>query len=343
MYKQFQLVPTYQDMLLVPQYSDIQSRSEVSVQTTLGDDFILDLPIISSPMDTVTEEEMLVAMAEAGGLGIVHRYNTIDEQSKIIAATRWRSPGGPIGAAIGVTGDFLERAQEAVTSGANLICLDIAHGHHIRMKEALRLITATLPTDVLIMAGNVATLEGIDALADWGANAVRCNIGGGSICSTRVQTGHGMPGLGTIFECAKTSKDVTIIADGGIRTSGDMVKALAAGADAVMCGSFLSGTTETPGQVYPTSNGKFKEYRGMASRKAQIGWRGKSSSPEGVVSKVPYRGPVADILADARGGLASGLSYTGARTLTELRSKAKWITQTAAGAIESGTHIYEKN
>lgn len=343
MHKQFQLVPTYQDMLLVPQYSDIQSRSEVSVQTTLGDNFILDLPIISSPMDTVTEEEMLLAMAEAGGLGIVHRYNTVDEQSKIIAATRWHSPGALIGAAIGVTGDFLERAQEAVTSGANLICLDIAHGHHLRMKEALHLITATLPADILIMAGNVATLEGIDTLADWGANAVRCNIGGGSICSTRVQTGHGMPGLGTIFECAKTSKDVTIIADGGIRTSGDMVKALAAGADAVMCGSFLSGTTETPGQVYSTPSGKFKEYRGMASRKAQIGWRGKSSSPEGVVSRVPYRGPVADILTDARGGLASGLSYTGARTLTELRSKAKWIAQTTAGAIESGTHIYEKS
>lgn len=342
MYKQYQLVPTYQDMLLVPQYSDIQSRSEVNIQTSLGDGYVLDLPIIASPMDTITEEDMLIAMATAGGMGIVHRYNTIDKQSNIIANACRSSKLGHIGAAVGVTGDFLERAQEAVASGADLICFDVAHGHHSMMKAALARITATLPSDILIMAGNVATLEGINDLADWGANAVRCNIGGGSICSTRIQTGHGMPGLGTIFECAKTSKDVAIIADGGIQTSGDIVKALAAGADAVMCGSFLSGTTETPGQIYPTSNGKFKEYRGMASRKAQIGWRGKSSAPEGVTSKVPYRGPVSEVLSDARGGIASGFSYTGARSLTEMRAKAKWVTQTAAGAIESGTHIYEK-
>ncbi len=342
MYKQYQLVPTYQDMLLVPQYSDIQSRSEVSVQTTLGDNLVLDLPIISSPMDTVTEEEMLVAMARAGGLGIVHRYNTVYEQSKIIARTRQRLPEGHIGAAIGVSGDYLDRANALCDAGARVLCVDVAHGHHLLVKNALEELRNVLGEAVYIIAGNVCTLEGINDLADWGANAVRCNIGGGSICSTRIQTGHGMPGLGTIFDCARTDRDVKIIADGGIRTSGDIVKALAAGADAVMCGSFLSGTTETPGQIYPTSNGKFKEYRGMASRKAQVGWRGKSSSPEGVVSKVPYRGSVADILSDARGGLASGLSYTGARNLTELRAKAKWITQTAAGAIESGTHIYEK-
>jgi len=286
---------------------------------------------------------MATGMSAAGAVGVVHRYNTPTAQREHVAQFLLETRGDDlIGAAIGVNGDYLERARLLFNAGVGFFCVDVAHGHHALVRHALQVLRKTFGHNIHIMVGNVATLEGVNDLADWGADSVRCNIGGGSICSTRIQTGHGMPGLGTIFDCARTDRDVKIIADGGIRTSGDIVKALAAGADAVMCGSFLSGTTETPGQIYPTSNGKFKEYRGMASRKAQVGWRGKSSSPEGVVSKVPYRGSVADILSDARGGLASGLSYTGARNLTELRAKAKWITQTAAGAIESGTHIYEK-
>ena len=189
------------------------------------------------------------------------------------------------------------------------------------------------------MAGNVATLKGINDLADWGANSVRCNIGGGSICSTRIQTGHGMPGFQTILECAKTDRDVGIIADGGIRNAGDIVKALAAGADAVMCGSLFSGTAETPGEIFRGENATWKAYRGMASKEAQMDWRGTYASFEGVTSRVPYRGHVDEILVDIKQNIRSGFSYSGARNIKELQSKAVFVQQTSAGAVESGTHI----
>jgi IMP dehydrogenase len=194
------------------------------------------------------------------------------------------------------------------------------------------------------MAGNVATLAGLNSLADWGADSVRCNIGGGSICSTRVQTGHGLPGFQTIIDCARTDRKVTIIADGGIRNSGDMVKALAAGADAVMCGSLFAGTDETPGTVFRDTDGRqWKTYRGMASKEAQIKWRGTYSSFEGVSAKVPYRGSVTAILEDLERGIRSGLSYSGARTLSALRGGAKFVVQTPAGQSESNTHIVHRS
>ena len=177
-------------------------------------------------------------------------------------------------------------------------------------------------------------------LADWGADAVRANIGGGSICSTRIVTGHGLPGLQTIFDCARTDRNVKIIADGGIKTSGDIVKALAAGADFVMCGSLLAGTDESPGKIITTPDGtRLKEYRGMASKDAQVNWRNSTSTPEGVASYIPYKGSVVDILRDLEGGIRSGLSYTGARTIAQLQHKSQWARQTSAGAVESGTHI----
>ena len=173
-------------------------------------------------------------------------------------------------------------------------------------------------------------------MATWGADSVRCNIGGGSICSTRIQTGHGVPGLQTIIECAKTEHDVTIIADGGIKNSGDIVKALAAGADAVMVGSMLAGTAETPGDIYKDNNGvKWKTYRGMASKDAQINWRGKYASLESVSARVPYRGTVKDVLSDIERGIRSGFSYSGARNMIELWTKSEFIVQTNAGMKES--------
>ena len=194
------------------------------------------------------------------------------------------------------------------------------------------------------MAGNVATLEGINDLADWGADSVRCNIGGGSICSTRIQTGHGVPGLHTIIECARTDRDVAIIADGGIRNSGDAVKALAAGADAVMCGSLFAGTDETPGKIHEESDGtRWKVYRGMASKEAQVSWRGRYSSYEGVSAMVPYRGSAGSIIEDLERGIRSGLSYSGARSLSEFSSKAQFIRQTAAGQQESAAHIKRRS
>jgi len=336
----FKEAVTYDDMLLVPQYSDITSRSEVDISNNLGHRE-LRLPIIASPMDTVSEESMAVAMYEAGGMAVLHRYNTIAEQIAMAAnVTQVSNWSGQVAAAIGVTGDFMERTEALMAAGVDVLCVDVAHGHHILMKKALQQLRNEYDNHIYIIAGNVCTLEGINDVADWGANAVRCNIGGGSICSTRTVTGHGLPGLQTIFDCARTDREVSIIADGGIKTSGDIVKALAAGADFVMCGSLLAGTEESPGQVISLPDGsRMKEYRGMASKDAQINWRNKSSTPEGVASYIPYKGSVGDILADLEGGIKSGLSYTGARSIKELRRKAEWARQTSAGLTESGTHI----
>jgi len=340
----FKEAVTYDDMLLVPQYSDIESRSDVDISSNLSPDLRLQLPIIASPMDTVCETDMAVAMSWHSGLGIIHRYNTIEQQVKLVGDTTRKVTGfkpDAIGAAVGVTGDYFERAQSLVEAGATVLCIDVAHGHHIMMKKALISLREHFGTDGLtIIAGNVCTLEGVNDLADWGADAVRANIGGGSICSTRTVTGHGLPGLQTIFDCARTDRGVAIIADGGIKTSGDIVKALAAGADFVMCGSLLAGTEQSPGQVVTLPDGnRVKEYRGMASKDAQLDWRNKSSTPEGVASYIPYKGGVADILRDLEGGIRSGLSYSGARKISELRHKAEWARQTSSGTIESGTHI----
>jgi IMP dehydrogenase len=334
----FKEAVTYDDMLLVPQYSDIESRSEVNIGSFLNE-VRYSLPIISSPMDTVSEVEMLVAMDEAGGLGVLHRYNTIDEQVRMVEEVFSRGVSN-FAVAIGVSGDYLERAATLVDIGVNTFCLDVAHGHHVLMKNALTTLRKKFGRSITLIAGNVCTLEGVNDLADWGADAVRANIGGGSICSTRIVTGHGLPGLQTIFDCARTDRDVKIIADGGIKTSGDIVKALAAGADFVMCGSLLAGTTQSPGNlVVLPGEPPMKEYRGMASKDAQMSWRSRSSTPEGVASYIPYKGSVLDILGDLEGGIRSGLSYSGARSISQLQHKAQWSRQTSAGTVESGTHI----
>ena len=334
----FKEAVTYDDMLLVPQYSDITSRSEVDITSCLGHrEFTL--PIIASPMDTVSEADMAIAMNDAGGLAVLHRYNSITQQQNMA-----KQVGGQVAAAIGVTGDYLERAEALLAAGTDILCIDVAHGHHSLVKKALETLRNEYDNHIYIIAGNVCTLEGINDVSDWGADAVRCNIGGGSICSTRLVTGHGLPGLQTIFDCARTDREVAIIADGGIKTSGDIVKALAAGADFVMCGSLLAGTEESPGQAISLPNGsRMKEYRGMASKDAQLNWRKKTSTPEGVASYIPYKGSVQEILQDLEGGIKSGLSYTGARNLVELRRKVEWARQTSAGTQESGTHIFSQN
>lgn len=334
-------VLTYNDVLLKPQYSDIRSRSEVSISSMLrgsGPTTQLSLPIIASPMDTISEEQMAIAMWQHGALAVVHRYSTIEQQATM-ADRVTVGANSNAAAAIGTTGDYLDRASALYEAGVRILCVDVAHGHHILMKEALATLRTTFGDKVHIMAGNIATLEGYNDLVDWGADSVRCNIGGGSICSTRVQTGHGVPGLHTIIDCARSDRNAPIIADGGIRNSGDIVKALAAGADFVMLGSLLSGTDETPGDIINTREGKFKAYRGMASKDAQVEWRGRTASLEGIATTVPCKGPVRDILMELDRGIRSGLSYSGARTITELQAKARFIRQTSSGQTESGTHI----
>ena len=333
---------TYQDVLLVPQYSDIVSRSEIDAGSDLDNNLHLKLPIISSPMDTISEEEMALTMSKNGGMSIIHRYNEPEEQAAIVKKAV-NSGADVVGAAVGVTNGYMERADLLMEAGASVICIDVAHGHHALTEKAIKSIKAKYPY-VHLMAGNVATKEGFEALVEWGADSIRCNIGGGSICTTRVQTGHGVPGLQTIFECARAAnaKGVKIIADGGIRNAGDIVKALAAGADFVMVGSLLSGTDQAPGKLLKTPEGNFKQYRGMASRDAQMSWRGKSSAPEGVSTMVPWKGDANRILVELAGNIRSGLSYSGSRNIAELQEKAEFIKQTNASQSESSAHILKR-
>ena len=342
-FKSFRESLSFDDVLLVPRYSEIESRSQVDVSSDLDKDLNFKLPVISSPMDTITEESMAISLHQAGGLGIVHRYNTIGEQSDIVRKIQEHDRSIPVAVAIGATGDYLNRAEMAVRLGAKVLCIDTAHGHHIAMERALKTLKDNYGDRVHIMAGNVATLEGFNALSEWGADSIRVGIGGGSICSTRLVTGHGMPTFESIMECAQTGHSAKIIADGGIKTSGDIVKALAAGADFVMVGSMLAGTEETPGETFYSNSGKrYKVYRGMASAEAQSDWRGKSSTPEGVATTVAYKGEVAPILDNLLGGIRSGFSYSGVRTLKEMHAKSKFIRQTSAGQFESSTHIMRK-
>ncbi len=330
----------FDDVLLVPKYSEILSRKEIDLSSTVGKDLYFGLPVISSPMDTVTESQMAKRMGESGGLGIIHRYNSIEDQAKMVSEVA-RSGSVPA-AAIGVSGDYLERASELELAGAKILCIDIAHGHHAMMRYALKTIRNTIGHDIHIMAGNVATLDGFNDLSDWGANSVRVGIGGGSICSTRIQTGHGMPTFQSILDCAASDRDTALIADGGIRNSGDIVKALAAGADFVMLGSLLAGTDESPGEEMYIGGERYKSYRGMASVEAQIEWRGHTASVEGVSSTVPCKGPLKNVLLNLETGIRSGLSYTGAKNIRELQTFGKFISQSHAGAIESSTHINKK-
>lgn len=333
----FQETLAFDDVLLVPKYSDIESRKEIDISANLGN-IKFDIPIIASPMDTVTGAEMAIAIAHMGGLGIIHRYNTPLEQMQLVErAILFGSEN--VGAAIGVTGDYLERAQILVDVGVKILCIDVAHGDHIGVKNAIRELRARYGNNIHIIAGNVATLEGFNHVAHWGADSIRVGIGGGSICSTRIQTGHGVPTLSSIMECAHSHHDIPLIADGGIKSSGDIVKALAAGADFVMLGSLLAGTDESPGNIFEQDGKKYKVYRGMASKEAQKDWKGSYSSFEGVSHRVSYKGSVRDIIDDLTRNIRSGLSYSGARNIAELRNKATFIKQSHAGQIESSTHI----
>jgi len=328
---------SFDDVLLEPKYSDIESRGQIDIGNHLSETAYLELPVISSPMDTVTEDEMSWTMCDEGGLGVLHRYNTIEEQVALVKKRRCFTA-----AAIGVTGEYEERACALVDAGVRYLCLDVAHGHHILVKNALKTLRDVFGSEVHLMAGNVATLEAFNDLADWGADSIRVGIGGGSICSTRINTGHGVPTFQSIHDCSYSDRDAKLIADGGIKNSGDIVKALAAGADFVMLGSVLAGTDESPGEIFTSGNKKYKVYRGMASRSAQMDWRGQSSSPEGISTTIPYKGPVADILRDIAGNVRSGFSYTGARDLREFQSRATFLQQTPAGQHESSTHILRR-
>ena len=326
---------SFDDVLLRPQHSNIVTRADIDLSIEMPNDgFMLRLPVFASPMDSIMNAAMAMKMWEAGGVGVLHRYQNVKQQVGEVLEAK-----GKVLAAVGVTGDYLERAAALLDAGALGICVDVAHGHHDQVGRAVEKLRRLSPSTHL-MAGNVATLDGFNFLADCGANSIRVGIGGGSICSTRIQTGHGVPTLQSVLECSESDREAILIADGGIKTSGDIVKALAAGADAVMIGSLLAGSNETPGEVIK-SPGQVprKIYRGMASPEAQINWRGRYSSNEGVSRTVPVKGSVTGILYELDKGIRSGLSYSGARSIRDLQAKSKFIIQTSAGAKESSTHI----
>ncbi len=467
---------TFDDVLLVPQRSPVASRQDVDTSTRFSRHITLHIPIVSSNMDTVTEARMAIAMARAGGIGVIHRFLPAARQAAEVTRVKRaesfivedpftlppeatvafaraelanRGIGGvvivdgerrPVGilttrdvlfapeatqpvslvmtprerlvtapqgisleqarallhqhrieklplldvqgrlaglitaqdivklaqhphaskdakgrlrvaAAVGVRADEMERAQMLVAAGADALVVDIAHGHSDHTIEMVRRIRRELG-DIELVAGNVATAQGVRDLAEAGVDAVKVGVGPGSICITRIVAGSGVPQLTAIAECAEAARqfDLPIIADGGIRTSGDIVKALAAGAASVMLGSLLAGTEESPGATVIREGQKVKVTRGMASLGATMGRelaeRGEDTFdqdwekvvPEGVEAVVPYRGAVAEVLEQLVGGLRSGLSYCGARNIAEMQARAEFIQMTPAGMRESGPH-----
>jgi IMP dehydrogenase len=294
----------------------------------------LKLPVISSNMDTVTESGMANFMHSKGGIGALHRFLSVEDNIK-----QFKACEGPVFVSIGCTPAELERAEALRDAGAEYFCVDVAHAHAKYVGKTLKNLRKMLD-DRCIMAGNVATYAGADYLASCGADIIKAGIGGGSVCSTRIKTGFGVPMLTCIQDCART--DRSIVADGGIRTSGDIVKALAFGADFVMIGGMLAGTAPTPGEVVEKSDGtKVKMYRGMASRESQedfIGQVQEWKTAEGVATEVAYHESQDAIIADIIGGLRSGLTYAGADTISELQRKLNFITVTPAGRTESLPH-----
>jgi IMP dehydrogenase len=474
---------TYDDVLLIPQFSKIRSRHEVNTRTKLTPKIELNVPIISANMDTVTEVDMAVAIAREGGIGIIHRFMSLQEQASqvqrvkrmesIIIENPYSLPLGAnvgdvkkmmreknvggilivngegglegivtsrdlrfrddpkipvnevmtkrkdlvvanwgqtpdqarkimeetkieklplldskgrlkglvtakdilkrkefpnatkdskgrlrVGAAVGVRGDFLDRAKELADSDVDVLVLDIAHGHSAHSIDAIRAIKKELP-HVELIAGNVATKEGTLDLVKAGADSVKVGVGSGSICITRIITGSGVPQLTAIVECSKVAaeEDVTLIADGGIRNSGDITKSLVAGADTVMVGSLLAGTDESPGEIVFRGSHRYKVTRGMASmaaRRDQLAREGKLDEkilgnaplendlsdyvPEGVEAIVPYKGGAVSVIRQLVGGLRSGMSYCGASSLRELRANGRFIRITDVGLAESMPH-----
>ncbi len=466
---------TYDDVLLVPKRSDITSRKEVSLATNITKKIRLNIPIIPANMDSVSEATMAIAMARAGGLGVIHRFLIIEQQvSEILKVKRsesvmiekpyiiqpdvtlgdakrlmndygvtsllvvdtYRKLMGMlshrdyvyetdfskkvselmtrreklitgfvgttviqakdllkqykiekipiiddqntihglitgkdiknqekyplaakdkkgrllVGGSIGVKSDFLDRAQALISAGVDILVIDIAHGHSGSVINTTKALKNEFP-DVPIMAGNIATAQGYEDLVNAGADCVKVGVGPGAVCTTRIITGAGVPQLTAVMNVAKSSERMGIpfIADGGIESSGSIVKALAAGAHAVMMGQMFAGTDESPGTTVSRGGKKFKIYRGMASLGANMGRKQKENGdlkdgdlneyvPEGVEAVVPYRGSVTEVLGQLLGGLRSGMSYCGAHTLEELKRNAEFIRITSSGIKESNYH-----
>ncbi|MEZ5377912.1 MAG: IMP dehydrogenase [Acidimicrobiales bacterium] len=355
---------TFDDVLLVPRRSSIRSRSDVSLETSLTKRIRIELPVIAANMDTVCETDMAVAMARLGGIGIIHRFLTIESQTAMVAAVKAASTTEPrtgrsargnallVGAAVGTDHDALPRSLALVDAGVDVLVLDIAHGHADHAIDTLGKIKAAHP-EVDVIAGNVATRDGAIDLVQAGADAVKVGVGPGGVCTTRLVAGVGVPQLTAINDCAgltdANGNPVPVIADGGIRASGDIAKALAAGASSVMMGSMLAGTKESPGELEQSDRGLVKRVRGMASfeaLEARAAREGESidaeyfeqRAPEGVEGVVPYRGEVGKLLGSLMAGVRSGMSYSDARSIAEFWTKAEFIRVTPSVVAMNRPH-----
>lgn len=326
---------TFDDVLLTPAYNHYESRRavDISMKDKSGK-LSLQLPVISANMDSVTEHSMANFMSSKGAAGALHRFMDIQQNVE-----EFKKCTGSVFVSIGCSEPELQRAEALRDAGASYFIIDVAHAHAGYVGKTLKKLRALLPNGCLV-AGNVATYAGADYLSSCGADIIKVGIGGGSVCTTRVKTGFGVPTLSSVHECARV--DRSIIADGGIRTPGDIVKALAFGADFVMIGGMLAGTEPTPLPVHTDGSGqKFKLYRGMASAEAQenfIGKMGDWKTAEGVSVRIPYRTTQDDIMQDILGGLRSGLTYAGAATIRELQRKLDYRFITNAGYLESQPH-----
>ena len=355
---------TFDDVLLIPAESHVLPN-EVKLDTKLAPNLQLHIPLISAGMDTVTEGNMAIAMAENGGLGVIHKNLSIEAQVDEVKKAKGKTvdPNLPhpavdnqgrllAAAAVGVTSDTFERAESLLEAGADAIVIDTAHGHSAGVLRKIKEIREHFPNATLI-AGNVATGEGTAALFDAGVDVVKVGIGPGSICTTRIVAGVGVPQITAIYDAASVAQKYgkKIIADGGIKYSGDVVKALAAGGNAVMLGSMFSGTTEAPGTIFTNEGKQFKSYRGMGSVGAMSQQHGSSDRyfqggvneanklvPEGVEALIPYKGDVSNIIYQIDGGLRAGMGYVGASTIEELIENSQFVQITNAGLRESHPH-----
>lgn len=325
---------TYDDIQLVPEYSNIESRQNISLYSKITRNVALDTPIIAAPMPTICEYDMAKELQRLGAIGCVHRFLTIQQQAEMVSMLHHIDPNYPVMAAVGANGDNIERANELIRNGASIILIDVAHGHHENVRNAISAIKKISNVDII--AGNIATTQAAKDLEEWGADGLRVGIGGGSLCTTRIKTGFGIPNVTCIESIAKCVS-IPIIADGGIRTSGDMAKALAVGASSIMIGSMIAGTDESPGMIINKPNGLYKKYSGAASFETKVTHGQSIRNIEGESTFIPYKGKVENIMNDIKDGLKSALSYAGAKDIPSF--KPAYIEVTQAGLNEAKPHL----
>ena len=397
---------TYDDVNIIPKYSELESRDQVKLNTRFTKNTELTIPIVASPMDTVTELDMAKEMLDWGGVGVIHRFQSIKNQTYMMkslhyewdryfdplpgitdgtertiekewqewwdsSVRHWNSPPTksdwkdlkerfywadslirdekiwskrPLCAAIGVTGDYFERAQELVKNGCNVLLIDIAHGHHVLLKKVIKELKNEFGENVEVIGGSIATKKAAQDLCEWGVDGIRVGIGNGSLCETRIRTGVGLPQISVLSDVCSVADNYSVpcIADGGVRYVGDVAKGLGAGADSVMLGSIIAGTKETPGDTHKVGewpNEKlYKKYRGSASLDSKAD-RGESDNVEGNSKIIPYKGKVKRIISDIRDGLSSAFSYVGASNVLDFQSKCEFVQVTQAGVIEAKPHL----